>query len=401
MPPTTPDPADRQRPGAALRGVFERLDLGVVVRRMELGYAQLPAYTRFLWPVDRAAVVRWNVELTIRWLVDGTPPDEYVRAELHELLRARAAANQPIEDGILVYRRGARMFWEAVLDLSDEDGRALLLAEADTVWQYLQDYLDLAIRTIAEAYGDHQDSPATAGDRRARALFDRLCVQLPVSLEDRDRAARLGVDLGQDFRPFVARLRDAQVAAHAALAARLRDAGALAFTEGVRVVGLAPAGFDWRDFLADASLLFAEAQPIARARLAAVTDSLRTLIVVAARAGRRGRARLDDFLPELLLADSPEIADRLTRRVFEPLEDADAAHLADTLRCLAAHGFNNAAAAAALPVHRNTLLYRIGRIEKLTGLELGEQRDRTLVVLAAAWESLADSVRPAADNSLT
>jgi DNA-binding PucR family transcriptional regulator len=68
--------------------------------------------------------------------------------------------------------------------------------------------------------------------------------------------------------------------------------------------------------------------------------------------------------------------------------------LADTLRCLAANGFDNAATAAALPVHRNTLLYRIGRIEKLTGLALSEQRDRTLVLLAVIWETVADSVLP-------
>ena len=396
---TTPSSVDRPGQSPDLRGVLERLDLGVVVRRMEVALAQLPAYTRFLWPVDRAAVVRWNVDLTLRWLINSIPPDDYVRTEQHDLLRPRAVAGQPIEDGILVYRRGARLFWEAVLDLSDNEGRAVLLAAADTVWQCLEDYLDLIVRILAEVYGDQQDSPATAGDRRARALFDRLCVQLPITIEDRERAERLGFDRAPDSCPFVARLRGSKVAAHAALAARLRKAGALAFTESTQVVGLVAAGFDWRDFLADASLLLAEAPPTARARLAAVTDSLRALIVVAARAGRRGRARVDDFLPELLLADAPEIADRITRRVFEPLERADAAELADTLRCLAAHGFNTAAAAAALPAHRNTLLYRIGRIEKLTGLALGEQRGRTLVLLAVTWEAVADGVRPAADSS--
>ncbi|WP_212521503.1 PucR family transcriptional regulator [Actinospica acidithermotolerans] len=394
MPRITSDPADRSGSAADLRDVLERLDLGVVVRRMEIGFAQLPAYTRFRWPVDRAAVVRWNVDLTLRWLINGTPPDDYVRAELHEFLRARAAAGQPIEDSILVYRRGARLFWEAVLDLADDATRAVLLAGSDTVWQCLEDYLDLIVRMLAEAYGDQFDSPATAGDRRARALFDRLCVQLPITVEDRDRAARLGFDLVQDHCPFVAQLRGGQVASHAALAGRLREAGALAFTEGVQVAGLVPAGFDWREFLADASLLFGEAPPTPRPRLAAVTDSLRALIAVAAAAGRRGRARVDDFLPELLLAESPEMATRIAGRVFEPLKRADAADLADTLRCLAAHDFNTAAAAAALPVHRNTLLYRVGRIEKLTGLNLAEQRDRTLVLLAVTWQGVAGSVGP-------
>jgi sugar diacid utilization regulator len=38
-------------------------------------------------------------------------------------------------------------------------------------------------------------------------------------------------------------------------------------------------------------------------------------------------------------------------------------------------------------VHRNTLLYRLNRIEKLTGLNLKEQQDRSLVLLAVMWEN--------------
>lgn len=382
-----------------LRGVLERLDVDVMVRRMEVGFGQLPAYTRFLWPVDRTAVVRWNVDLTLRWMINGVPPDEYVRAELGELLRARAVARQPIEDSILVYRRGTRMVWEAMLDLSTEEDRAVLTAHADTVWGCLEDYLDLVVDLLGVAYGDQQDSPSTAGDRRARTLFDRLCAPLPITVEDRDRATRLGFDLTPPYRPFAAQLAGSSVAGHADLAARLRTGGVLAFTEGGRVVGLAPSGFDWAPMLADPRLLLAEEPPTDRGRLGAVTESLRALLAVAAGAGHRGRARADDFLPELLLADSRDVADRIARRVFGPLEHGDAVDLAATLRCLAANGFNTAAAAAALPVHRNTLLYRISRIEKLTGLSLGDQRDRTLVLLATTWETVAASIRAASGTA--
>jgi DNA-binding PucR family transcriptional regulator len=119
------------------------------------------------------------------------------------------------------------------------------------------------------------------------------------------------------------------------------------------------------------------------------------LLAIAARSGRRGRVRADDYLPELLLADSPEASERIVRRVFGPLERAEAVDLADTLRCLAVHGFDSTAAAAALPVHRNTLLYRMGRIEKLTGLSLKDQRDRTLVLLAVTWETVAPALQSA------
>jgi hypothetical protein len=387
---------DTREPDAGLRRVLEGFNLGVVVRRMEAGFAQLPAYTNFPWPVDRAAVVRWNVDLALRWMINGTAPDEYVRSELHELLRARAIAGQPIEDSILVYRRGTRMFWETLLDLATDEDRAVLIAESDTVWGYLEDYLDMIVDAFAQAYADQEDVPSTAGDRRARALFDRLCAKLPVTIEDRDRAARLGFDLTEPYRPFTALLAGASVAGQADLASRLRAARALAFTEGAHVTGLTPPGFSWAAFLDDPRLLVAQDPPVARTRLGPATDGLRTLVAIAGRSGRRGRVLAEDFLPELLLADSPEVADRIVRRVFGPLEQADATDLAITLRSLAASGFDAAATAAALPVHRNTLLYRVARIEKLTGLSLKNQRDRTLVLLAVTWEDISDGARPAA-----
>jgi len=388
-------PSDGGKADDDLRTVLQRFDVGVVVRRMEAGLGQLPAYTRFTWPADQGSVVRWNVDLTLRWMINGIAPDEYVRSELHELLRARAIAGQPIEDSILVYRRGARMFWEALLDLAKDDDRAVLTAQSDTVWGYLEDYLDLIVGVFAQAYADQEDAPSTAGDRRARALFDRLCARLPVTIEDKDRAARLGFDLDAPYCPFTAQLAGASVARHASLASRLRAAGALAFTEGVRVSGLTPAGFSWATLLEDPRLLMAQDPPVGRARLAAAAEGLRALVAIAAGSGRRGRVRAEDFLAELLLANSPELAGRLVRRVFGPLERAEAADLVVTLRSLAASGFDSAAAAAALPVHRNTLLYRVARIEKLTGLSLRDQRDRTLVVLAVMWEGIASDVRPA------
>ncbi|MEU8950772.1 helix-turn-helix domain-containing protein [Streptomyces sp. NPDC048489] len=381
--------------GSDLRSVLERLDVGVVVRRMATGFDQLTAYTSFEWPVDRTAVVRWNVELLLRWMTNGSPPDDYVRAELHEFLRARAIAGQPIEDSILVYRRGARMFWEALLDLAADEDRAVLLTEWNTVWSCVEDYLDLVVDVFAQAYADQRDTPSTAGDRRARALFDRLCARLPITIEDRDRAARLGFALVEPYRPFTARLVGASISSHADLASRLRATGVLAFTEGLRVTGLTPEGFGWAPFLEDARLILAQDPPVTRGLLGAAVDGLRARVAIAARSGRRGSVHADEYLPELLLADSPGISDRMVRRVFGPLERAEAVDLADTLRSLALHDFDSTAAAAALPVHRNTLLYRLGRIEKITGLSLRDQRDRTLVLLAVTWEKLAADVQSA------
>lgn len=389
-------PVDDGRPDSDVRRVLGRFDAGVIGRRMEFGVRQLPAYSRFFWPVDRGAMVRWNVDLTLRWMMNGTAPEEYVLADLQELLQARAVAGQSLDDSVLVYRRGARMFWEALLDLASEDDRSVLTAQADTLWGYLEDYVEMVVRVFAQARPDQEDSPSAVGDPRARALFDRLCAQVPVTIEDRDRTARLGFDLAAPACPFTAQLAGESIAAHAELAARLRMAGALAFTEGIRVTGLVSQGFGWRTFLADSRLLVAQDPPTPRASLGAAVESLRALTAIAARSGCRGRVSAEDFLPELLVADKPEVADRIARRVFSRLGRADPMDLAVTLRCLAAHGFDTAATAAALQLQANTLLYRISRIEKLTGLSLKEHRDRTLVLLAVTWETISRDQRSGA-----
>jgi PucR C-terminal helix-turn-helix domain len=374
-------------PNDDLRGVLEQFDVGVVVRRMMLGYREIPAYTRFEWTEDRTQWVRWNVDLLLRWMMYGTPPDEYVLSELREFIRDRAVAGRPLEDGILVYRRGTRMLWDALVDLVRDDERPVLMERADSMWNYLDHYLDIVVDMFAHVYADQEDMPATAGDRRASALFDRLSADLPITIEDSDRAARLHFDLAPPYCPFSAQVAGASVASHADLAARLRDDAVLAFTEGVRVTGLTPSGFAWDAFLTDSRLVLAQDPPTPRKRLGTAADSLRSLTLIASESGRRGRVSSDDFLPQLLLADSSQEAERITTRVFGRLNESGTEDLASTLRSLVAHDFDNTATAAAMPVHRNTLLHRVNRIEKVTGLNLKNQQDRCLVLLAVMWET--------------
>lgn len=52
-----------------------------------------------------------------------------------------------------------------------------------------------------------------------------------------------------------------------------------------------------------------------------------------------------------------------------------------TVRAVLAHGGDVGRTAAALGVHRNTIRYRIGRFEELTGLDLSDQTDRLVVEL--------------------
>jgi hypothetical protein len=93
----------------------------------------------------------------------------------------------------------------------------------------------------------------------------------------------------------------------------------------------------------------------------------------------------------LLLAAVPDDLRRSFRtQVLGPLATYDAAHSSElirTLRVFLDHSGSWTQAAAALHVHVNTLRYRIGRVEELTGRDLNRFPDRVEVYLALADES--------------
>jgi PucR C-terminal helix-turn-helix domain len=374
-------------PSSSVRAIFGRLDADDIARQMDLAFRELPNYTRFVAddPTDRGhPAIRWNVALVLRWLADGVVPDESMISELHEVVRVRATAAEPMHEGLLVYRQGARIMWNILLDAATDTERPMLLEQADILWSYLE----LVIDAFGQAYADEQDAPETVGERRAGTLLDGFCARRPITVDDRERAEFLGFDLAGPHRPFVARLAGAATADHIGLASRLRSQGVLATTEGGQIAGLSADNFDWTQELGDPRLLLAYDRPTERPRLSAALERLRMLIGFADDAGRTGRVDIRDFLPHLLLAQSPEIADNIVQRVFDDLSGSEHTDLAATLRCLAANSFDRGATATELIVHRNTVLYRIQRIQKLTGLDLQSPIDQNLVCLAILWTQI-------------
>ena len=98
---------------------------------------------------------------------------------------------------------------------------------------------------------------------------------------------------------------------------------------------------------------------------------------------------MDDHLAELLLRGAPGIAARLRERVYGRLAASDP-ELVRTLDVLVAHDFDRGAAAAALPVHRNTLGNRIKRIRAITGLDVDAAAGGGLLWLAWLERSAAE-----------
>ena len=368
-----------------LRQLVERIDLDDQVERVQRALEQMPEYRGFVegrsTDGDRGpAGIRWNLEAFLRWATHGGAPAAAELEQLRQLIGARAAEGRPPEEGLAVYRRAMRAGWEAVLESADERERAAL----GGAFELLLEWLDIVSQAFEQAYAEERETLVSRQERRARWLLERV-LEGGHGADDQRLAEALGFELSAGYRPLVAAVSGGSAAQQLQLAALLRDQGVLAASEGRRVAGLAHGPVDVGRLGFGGALILCEGageeQP-ADALAEALAD-LRAVADLAEGSGERGRIDAEAWLPELLLVRSPRLAQRLRDRVLGPLEDAGRGDLVLTLELLARHGFERAATAAALAVHRNTLIQRVARIEQLTGLDLDDADDRGLVWLAA------------------
>jgi DNA-binding PucR family transcriptional regulator len=83
---------------------------------------------------------------------------------------------------------------------------------------------------------------------------------------------------------------------------------------------------------------------------------------------------------------SPRLAARLRARVLDSLAAPGHEELMRTLRTLVRCRCDRSLASAALNIHRNTLAYRLRRIEEIAGLDLDDPRDLASVYLAVGMD---------------
>lgn len=368
-----------------LNRLVERIDLDELAAEVHRGVEGMPEYRGFVEGRELAedrgpTAIRWNLGVFFAWALAEQPPSGVELERLRELVAARAAEGYPPEEGLAVYRRAMRAGWEAVLARADAEERAAL----GGAFELPLEWLDLVSRVFEEAYAEQRDALVFRQERRARWLFERIAEGAGESADDRRLAEAVGFRLGSAYRPLAAALPGDSAVQHLQLAARLREQGVLAIVEGTRVAGFAAAegDADLGRLGLGAGLLFCAGDPGRGPELGAELADLRAALELAAAEGRGGRVELDEYLPQLLLRRAPGLERRLRRRIFGPLEEAGRPDLVATLEGLAANGFERAASAAALHVHRNTLAQRIERIRQLTGLDPDDPETRGLVWLA-------------------
>jgi hypothetical protein len=370
--------------GSVLADIVRRVDLEEVTRRMVAVFqSEIPAYSTLPEPILHGAIAeisRRNLGLFFRSLVDDRPLSAEELTPFRESARQRAAEGLPLEDLLHAYRLGGRLGWEALVAVADEREQGALLP---TVARFME-YVDRVSDAVTETYHDERRHLVSDEERRVHELFDGLQHTAPLDPRTIELAHEIGFPLEDRYQPFSIAMVEGPGHAHAQLAATLRQRGVLAVTNGDRVSGLLAQDAD-PAMLQESRSLRAVGPPTPRAELAPMLIDLRLLIDVARRADREGDLRLEEFLPELLLARSPHLAAMLEGRVFGPLESAaekGGADLLTTLEAFLEAALDRRAAAEELHVHPNTLDYRLRRIEELTGLVFADPDAVMLMALA-------------------
>ena len=343
--------------------------------------AQIAAFGRL--PATSEDEIMEGVERNLRrwskWATTGVAPADSDFDPLREWARARANEGVRLEDLLRAFGLGSEVCWQLIRRHARSDEADALVDAAELIMRYV----NRMSAVVTDIYLAERDLLVSEDERRTRTLLDRLTNDLPLDVNHRELAERLGMPIEAAYVPFAIVLPERTSRQHAGLAARLRKRGStLTATEGDRVVGLTSKPLDVIDLDEGSGVILAIAELTAREDLAEARDELVLLAEHGRRCGLRGRLRAEDHLLEILLGNSPRMAARLRERVLGPLADPPQGELLRTLHALVSRQFDRAATSAALHVHRNTLAYRLRRIEQITGLDLDHPRDLALVYLA-------------------
>lgn len=367
-----------------LARIVRRVDPADVAREMIAAFRHdIDAYHRLSDSVLSGQIFevsQRNVELFFRWITDGEEPSDEDLQLFRDSARNRATEGMQLEDLLQAYRAGGQIGWKLIQEAAlPQEQSALLLCA-----RMLMQYVDRVSAAVGQTYLDERQALVSEEERRLRELLDCLLAERPVPAPLRGVAERVGFPLGERYRAFALAVPGGSARRHAQMAAALRARGVLALTEGERVVGLAPPEGTSAALRDGGALLAAgDARPLRE--LGEILEELRLVADLGARLGRTGEVAQDEYLPELLLARAPRVAQMVRQRVLGPLEayaERRSSELVETLDAFVTCGLDRRRAAAEIHVHPNTLDYRLRRIAELTGLDLRRPDDLALVVLA-------------------
>lgn len=335
------------------------------------------SHTEIVEGVKRS-LARWS-----RFLGSGVMPPQESFEPLRAWARARAAEGVRLEDLLRSFALAHQLGWQLLRRHARGDESEALLELAG----WLAEYHDQVAAVVTETYLGEREVLVSEVERGAWGLLEELGGEEPLSAAQIELAGRFGVPLERPLRPFAVVTGAHHRHRHSALAARLRSAHrALAVTDGDTVAGLTWSELELADVGLGGQVLLVIAEPTERARLRVAREEVALLAEHGRRHGLTGRVQTRDHVLEILVAGAPTLTSRLREKILAPLQGGEHPELLQTLQTLVECRFDRTAASAKLHVHRNTLAYRLRRIEELSGIDLGSLRDLACVYVALAAE---------------
>ncbi|MGW4241723.1 PucR family transcriptional regulator [Nocardia sp. NPDC004722] len=350
-----PHPSARQRLLERVGADLDRLADDITRRAV----AEIPDYagtdTADLLPATTAMLRQLLTALT-----EERDPSAAELAAFSEYGRLRAHQRISLEGVLRAWRVSIRRLldeFDAIAVDSGADDHLLLTLTRDTL-----DLVDSAI--LAFSTGHREVELERAGrDRQDRADFTRaVLLGTLTATELRQRAPAYGLDVERDYRAFRTHARPDALPAD--LVRHLRPF-ALTTVDGDL------AGITDRKPVLALPFPLAFGPPARPERLDRSFRFASRALTTARAFGHTGPCDFDDLgLLPAVLAD-PDLGAELARRYLTPLGHGDAAAiLTDTVECYLDTGLHIDTTAQRLIVHPNTVRYRIGRFEQLTGCDL-------------------------------
>lgn len=367
-------------------------EMGIVLRDALLESSAQYATTDLVPPDELLRSCQDNMRRSLQTLAGEIPTGVDVRDAAHLTARRRADAGFPLESLLQAYRIGSEVIWAALLEDARSHSPDVLDDLLDSAVQVMQ-LIDVMSVAAADEYRTRELEAKRRHTERRQAILDGLLegraadpefhaeAMQVLGLADQSRLAVVVVrhlektgrppDSPQDALavegfPSEWRLRaDHEVglvslgdAPMSRLLTRLR--GSVRGWVGVsdETVGLADVATEFR--MAEMVLTSLTGEPPAVATFA-------------------------DRLPEVLVTANRAVAVRIREQAFAGLlgQSADKRDpLIETLDSWFRNNRSTSDTAAEMHCHRNTVVYRLNRIEELTGSRLDNARDQLLLRLA-------------------
>lgn len=372
------------------RNALERADVLVAQVTAQVISGESELADRTVVPVaDVADTVSHLMRNFYLHFAEGAAPDvEAVRAVGHR----RAQQGVPLPAVLHGFRIGFRLAWKYLVEqvaLDDVEAMHALVRHTDRIWLLLDDYSG----ELRDAYRERAADLVRFAEAERHRYLDTLLSPGPDEI-GRKLVSAEALGLARNGRYLVLAAQGGSPADQTAWEAAFNAHGALVLwrsaPEGtVGVVAAGPPPADWAE-LPDrlgvrepVRLGFGDAFTSVEAAARALHQA--RLALGSIPCGGSGMRRYAKDPVGCLAAASPDDAldvARITLRDLVGLPSHQRDMFLDTLAAWLDAGGSIEGAAKALYCHRNTVRYRLRRIEELTGLHLGDPRDVAQLYLA-------------------